>query len=194
MLTLVTRASRLMALIGGLVLATLVIVTCVSITGRMLGVLAHSDLLEGAMPALAAWLAQSGVGPVRGDYELVEAGIAFAVFAFLPICQLYAAHATVDVFTAMMPGRINSYLTAFWEVVLALVIILIGWRLYAGFTEKLGNGETTFLLQFPVWWAYGASLVAAVVAGLVGLYCAAARVAESLTGRSWLPAAGGAEH
>lgn len=194
MLTLVTRAARLMALMGGIVLSALVVLTCVSVIGRALNSFAHGDVLEGAMPAFAAWLAGSGVGPVAGDYELVEAGIAFAVFAFLPICQLYAAHATVDVFTAQMPGRINSYLTAFWETMLALVIVIIAWRLYAGFTEKLDNGQTTFLLQFPVWWAYGASLVAAIVAGLVGVYCAGARVAETLTGRSYLPGPGGAVH
>ena len=185
MLTLVTRTARLMALLGGLVLTALVAITCASILGRGLDQLGHWETLAAAAPALAAWL--TGFGPVRGDYELVEAGIAFAVFAFLPICQLMAAHATVDVFSGLMPARVNRFLTAFWEIVLALVVIVIGWRLYAGFLEKLDNGQTSFLLQFPIWWAYGASLVAAIVAGLVGLYCAAARVAEGLTGRSHLP-------
>jgi hypothetical protein len=82
---------------------------------------------------------------------------------------------------------VNRFLTAFWEVVLALVIIVIGWRLFIGFTEKLDNGQTTFLLQFPIWWAYGASFAAAVMAGLVGIYCAVARVLEGATGRSYLP-------
>lgn len=194
MLTLVTRSARIMALLGGLVLSALVGLTCVSVIGRGLNTLAHGDLLEGLAPALAAWLAGLGLGPVTGDYELVEAGIAFAIFAFLPICQLQAGHATVDVFAARLPKRANAWLTAFWEAVLAIVILLIAWRLYAGFTEKLANGQTSFLLQFPIWWAYGASLVAAGVAGLVGLYCAAARVAEALTGHSHLPDAGRADH
>jgi hypothetical protein len=190
MLTLVTRAARLMALTGGVVLTALVILTCVSVLGRGLNTLGHSDLLEGMAPAVAAWLVGTGVGPVRGDYELVEAGIAFAIFAFLPICQLYAGHARVDIFTGLMPRGVDRFLAAFWEVMLAVVIVVIGWRLYAGFTEKLANGQTTFLLQFPVWWAYGASFVAALMAGLVGIYCAVARVLETLTGRSHLPGGG----
>jgi hypothetical protein len=194
MLTLVTRAARVMALMGGIVLTALVILTCLSVLGRGLNTLGHSDLMEGLAPGLAAWLVGTGVGPVTGDYELVEAGIAFAVFSFLPICQLYAAHATVDVFAGMMPRGVNRFLTAFWEVMLAVVIIVIGWRLYAGFVEKIDNGQTTFLLQFPVWWAYGASFVAALVAGLVGTYCGVARVAEAWSGRSYLPGAGRAEH
>jgi len=185
MLDLVTRIARLMALLGGLVLTTLVIMTCLSVLGRGLDQLGHADTLLARAPGLAAWL--SGFGPIRGDYELVEAGIAFAIFAFLPICQLSAGHATVDVFTNMMPGRTNRFLTAFWEVVLALVIIVIGWRLFIGFTAKIDNGQTSFLLQFPVWWAYGASFFAAAVAGIVGLYCAGARVLELATGRSYLP-------
>ncbi|NKX45705.1 TRAP transporter small permease [Roseicyclus persicicus] len=194
MLNIVTRLARLMAILGGLVLTALVVLTCVSVLGRGLNTLGHSDLMEGLAPGLAAWLIGTGVGPVTGDYELVEAGIAFAVFAFLPICQLAAAHATVDVFTNLLPGRTNRWLTAFWEVVLALVIVVIGWRLYLGFVEKIDNGQTTFLLQFPIWWAYGASFAASVVAGLVGVYCGVARVLEVATGRAWLPGSGGAEH
>jgi TRAP-type C4-dicarboxylate transport system permease small subunit len=185
MLAIVTTSARLMALAGGLVLTALVVLTCLSVLGRGLDQLGHAEALVALAPGLAEWL--TGFGPIRGDYELVEAGIAFAIFAFLPICQLSAGHATVDVFTNMMPGRTNRLLTAFWEGVLALVIIVIGWRLFVGFTEKLDNGQTTFLLQFPVWWAYGASFAAAVVAGLVGLYCAVARALELATGRSYLP-------
>jgi hypothetical protein len=93
-----------------------------------------------------------------------------------------------------MPARANAWLIAFWEVVLAIVIVVIGWRLYAGFLEKLANGETSFLLQYPVWWSYGASFAAAAVAALVSVYCAAARVTETLTGRPILPGQGGADH
>jgi hypothetical protein len=169
-----------MALLGGVVLTLLVILTVVSVTGRGLNTFAHSDFLEGAAPGIASWLIGLGVGPVNGDFEIVEAGIAFAIFAFLPICQLHSAHATVDVFTNLMPGRTNRFLAAFWEIVLAIAIVVIAWRLYIGFTEKLANGQTTFLLQFPVWWAYGASLAGAVVAALAGVYAAFARLAGTL--------------
>lgn len=190
----VTRAARTMALLGGLVLTALILIACISILGRGLNTFAHSDLLQGLSPGVAAWLSGLGLGPVKGDFELVEAGIAFSIFSFLPICQLYGAHAKVDVFTNLLPNGANRWIGAFWEVVLALVVIVIGWRLYLGFVEKLDNGQTTFLLQFPVWWAYGASLVAAVVAGLVGIYCAVRRVMEALTGRSFLPDGGSVDH
>lgn len=194
MLALVTRLARVMAMTGGIVLTALVLLTCLSVLGRGLNSLGHSEFLTGLAPGLGAALIGSGVGPVTGDYEIVEAGIAFAVFAFLPICQLNAAHATVDVFTNLMPRRLNAWLLAFWEMVLSAVILIIAWKLFDGMMSMLERGQTTFLLQFPVWWAYLAAFVAAVVAGVVAVYCAIARLLETLSGRSLLPGSEGAPH
>jgi TRAP-type C4-dicarboxylate transport system permease small subunit len=187
MLKIVESVARFMAVIGGLVLSALVVLICVSVLGRGLNTIGHSDALVGMSKGLADALIGTGVGPVTGDFELVEAGVAFAIFAFLPICQLYSSHATVDIFTNALPGRINKIITTFWEVVLTAVILLITWRLFAGLESKYAYGDTTFLLQFPVWWAYGASFAAACVASLVGVYCALARVAELITGRRFMP-------
>ena len=178
--------ARLAALAGGLVLVALVGLICVSVLTRALGTLGNAHATETALPALAAWMAAT-FGPVPGDFELVEAGIAFAIFAFLPLCQLHGGHATVDLFTDRLPGRGSAWLVAFWEIALALALVLIAVQLGEGLRGKWRTGETTFLLQFPVWWAYAASLAAATVAALVGLYCALARVAEAATGASLLP-------
>lgn len=186
----IERLARTMAVIGGVVLTLLVTLTCVSVLGRGLNTFGHSDLFTGLSEGLAAALIQTGVGPVTGDFEVVEAGIAFAIFAFLPICQLYSGHATVDIFTSGFSKRANAWLMAFWEIVLTLVILLITWRLSAGLLDKISNGETTFLLQFPIWWAYAASFVASVVASITAIYCAVGRVTFAATGRSILPAGG----
>ena len=194
MLGFVTRLARFMALLGGVVLTALIVLTCVSVLGRGLNTLGHSDFLSAAAPSFGKALIAAGVGPVDGDFEIVEAGIALAIFAFLPICQLKSAHASVDVFTDLLPGRVNGWLIAFWEIVLTLVILLIAWRLFEGFLSKYGNGETTLLLQFPIWWAYGASVVAALAASITALWCAFGRVAALITGDRYLPPPGEADH
>jgi TRAP-type C4-dicarboxylate transport system permease small subunit len=163
---LITRLAQGTALLGGLVLILLVCIVCTSILGREAGALATAAGFGDLVRAI-------GLGPVTGDYELVEAGMAFAVFSFLPLTQLTQSHARVDIFTAGLGPRANTVLSAFWSVVMALVILLITWRLFAGLQDKLRYGETTFMLQFPVWWAYAASLVAAFVACIVSLFCAA---------------------
>jgi TRAP-type C4-dicarboxylate transport system permease small subunit len=184
--------ARTLAIIGGLVLTALVLLTCISVIGRGGNTLGHSDLLNGILPGFADMLKH--LGPVTGDFEVVEAGIAFAIFAFLPICQLHGGHATVDVFTNLMPKKLNRVIIAFWEVILALVLILISWRLYEGLLSKMSNGETTYLIQFPIWWAYAASFAASLCAVIVGVYCAIARVAGLITGGHYLPHSEGAMH
>ena len=186
--------ARLMALLGGIVLVGLVLLTCVSVLGRGGNTLGHSGLIEAMAPALGQALIATGIGPVKGDFEIVEAGIAFAVFAFLPWCQIRQGHATVDVFTAFLSERANRIIITFWDVLFALVLVLLAWRLYDGMIGKVRNGETTFLLQFPIWWAYAASFFASVVAALVGAWVALVRLAGLVTGRHLLPAGGGSAH
>lgn len=182
------------AQLGGLVLAALIVLTCLSIAGRSLSGLLHSDWIEALMPSVAAGLLGWGIGPINGDFELVEAGMAFAIFAFLPLCQLHSAHASVDIFTAALPPGVNRVLRAVIEVVFAAIIVLIAWQLFEGMQSKRNSGQTTFLLEFPVWWAYAFSLVAACVAALVAVYMAVMRALEAITGQRVLPSDLGAEH
>ncbi len=184
--------ARFTAVIGGLVLMALVLMTTASIIGRTVNKMLHSPFFQEKLTGLSQGLIDMGIGEINGNYELLEAGVAFAIFSFLPICQYYGAHATVDVFTSFLPARVNRWIMAFWEVVLAAVIVLIIWRLYEGMQRYLGNGETTLFLQFPVWWAYAASFASGVIASVVSVYCAVIRVIEAIRGTDILPSEQGA--
>lgn len=170
----VTRLADLSAVLGGLVLTALIVMTCLSIAGRALSGL--------------------GLGPVPGDFELVESGIALAVFCFLPLCQLRAGHATVDLFAAAYGQRINRLLLALWEVLAFLVLALIVWRLAQGTLDKLGNNQTTLILQFPVWWAYAACLPPAAATLAVALWSAWDRIRGATSGRDTRPITGEGAH
>jgi TRAP-type C4-dicarboxylate transport system permease small subunit len=170
----VSRLALASAWLGGAALVGLILLTCASIVGR----------------ALSAF----GLGAVEGDYEMVEAGIGFAVFAFLPIAQLKAEHATVDLFTSRMSPAANRVILAVWEVLAALILALLAWRLYEGTRMKLENGETSFLLQFPVWWGYAACLLPAVIAVIVAIWSAYDRSRAALTGHDTRPLSGEAGH
>ncbi len=180
MRNLVELLSRYMALVGGLTLTVLILLTCVSILGRGLNTFGHASFLVSLSPGFAEWLIGTGVGPINGDFELVEAGIAFSIFAFLPYAQLFRGHATVDIFTNVLPRKVQRMIGAFWEVIFTLVIFLITWRLYEGMMSKFNNGQTTFLLEFPIWWAYAASVVAAIVASFVAVYSCYAAIHEMI--------------
>jgi TRAP-type C4-dicarboxylate transport system permease small subunit len=175
--------SRFMAILGGIVLTLLIILTCLSILGRSLNGFFHGDFMERVAPGFAKWMLDMGVGPINGDFELVEAGVAFAIFAFLPLCQITSGHASVDILTNLMPRGVNRFLRMVIEVAFAAVLVLIAQRLYVGMMSKWGYGETSFLLQFPIWWAYAASLFGAIMAAVVGIYMGAVRTIEFFTGR-----------
>lgn len=166
--------ARWLAILGGLTLVAITVMTTLSIGGRSL-----------------IW---AGLGPVPGDFELVEAGTGFAVFAFLPWCQLTRGHATVDLFTSYLSPAANRVLDFIWEVVLGLITILIAWRLWVGMLEKRGYGETTFILQFPIWWGMALCALATVVGVVVAVYMIVIRAREVAQGRSLLGEGTGAVH
>lgn len=157
--------ARAAALAGGLVLLALVAMTCVSIVGR--AGLTLSGMFD--LPDLF-----SRLRPVRGDYELIELGSAIAIFAFLPWCQLAGAHARVDLLQGRLPAWLDRGLSAFWDWVMLGAVSVIAWRLWVGMQGKIASGETTFLLQVPVWWAYAAAMVFAVIGVIVALWIALA--------------------
>jgi TRAP-type C4-dicarboxylate transport system permease small subunit len=168
----VTWLARALAILGGLALVTITVITCVSIVGRA--------------------FISFGLRPVPGDFELVEAGVGFAVFAFLPWCQLNRGHATVDLFTSFLPDAVNRVIDLVAEILMTIVIGLIAWRLWFGMMDKIRYNETTFILQYPVWWAFAACMFAASIAVIVSIYMVGVRVREVATGRPQLePASGG---
>jgi TRAP-type C4-dicarboxylate transport system permease small subunit len=179
---LATRAARFMAICGGLVLALLILLICISVVGRSLNGVLHG-WIGTAFPAVSAWLLQAGVGPINGDFELVEAGVAFSIFSFLPLCQISGGHASVDIFTSKLPRGVNRGLQMVIDTVFALALIIMAYQLYKGMLSKQSYGDTTFLLQFPIWWAYAASLVGAVMAAMISVYVACVRVMELATGQ-----------
>ncbi len=161
--------AKLMALTGGAILLVLMAVTCLSVLGRMLNTFGNVAWMKSNLGSLAELLQR--FAPITGDFELVEMGIALAVFLFLPWCQLNQRHAAVHVFTRRaLPHRVNALLLLVWEGLLVLVLGLMSLRLFAGMNDRMLYNETTFLLQWPVWWAYAACTIAGGMATLIGLY------------------------
>lgn len=184
----VTWVAWIMAVLGGLVLSVLIVMTCLSVLGRAIGTALYSDVLGVWLPEFTSWARQTGIGAIQGDFELVEAGMAFCIFAFLPFCQITGGHAAVDIVANALPMPANRTLVFLGELLFAITLVVIAVQLEAGFERKLRSGQTTQLLQMPIWWAYGASLIGAVMAAVASCYMAGLRLIELALGRSVLPA------
>ncbi len=133
-----------------------------------------------------------GLGPIPGDFELVEAGTAFAVFAFLPWCHLRRGHVTVDIFLSRAGPRVNFAVDALANLLMLGASGLIAWRLFLGLRDKMAYGETSFILQFPLWWSYAASLIGAAVFLIVCLWCFWRSLREYRAGQRLDPPGAGA--
>lgn len=191
---LMMAVARVMAVLGGIVLTALILLTCLSVLGRSLNGLLHGEFFTTWLPGFSQWALDMGIGPVNGDFELVEAGVAFSIFAFLPLCQITSGHASVDIFANQFPAGLNRFLRGVIEIVFAAALVLIAVQLYEGMLSKRQYNETTFLLQFPIWWAYAASLFGAAVSAVVGIYMACIRTLEFFTGRVILADGPEADH
>ena len=143
-------AAYLLAIAGGLALIAMTILTVVSVTGR--GFL---------------W---AGLGPVPGTYELIEMGAAFAVFAFLPWCQLKRGHVTVDLFLARLGRRARVISELVSNLLISAAAAILFWRLWIGLVDKRSYGETTYILGIPAWYGYAAAAVGAALFVVVSLY------------------------
>ncbi len=152
-----------LAVAGGILFTALAVLTVVSIVGR--------------------GFVFAGLGPVPGDFELVEAGTAIAVFAFLPWCQYRRGHVTVEILVARFPERVRAALGLLGNVALTVAAVLIAWRLWAGMQDKFLFGETTMILRFEIGWAYAGAMVGAVAFAVTALYTCWRSLNETIRGR-----------
>ncbi|TCK02725.1 TRAP transporter small permease [Marinobacterium mangrovicola] len=139
--------SRQFALVGGLIMLALATMTVVSIIGR----------------------ATIGVS-VEGDYELVELGLAAAVFLFLPECYLKQGHVVVDLFTAGCKPSTLRILDKVADVLFLIVAVVLAWRLTVSGFESRDYFEQTMILSMPMWWVYAVGVICMVLMGLCSLH------------------------
>jgi len=168
------------ALIGGLALVAVMVMTTVSVAGMSaskLGKLLKKSYDIVIEPLLA-------LGPIPGETEMAEAGMAFIIFAFLPLVTLHKGHAEVAILTNFFGKGVNRLIDFVSDSAMLAVAVFLGYRHFLGTIDKFNNGETTWILLFPVWWGYGAALFGATIFVVVAAYCALRSLQALITGRA----------
>jgi len=144
------------ALLAGLVLTAIAVMSVASIVPRALG-----------------------LDPIQGDFELVQVALAVCIALFLPWCQLQGGNITVDFFTVRLRRSRQKKLDALGALLFACVISLVAWRTGANAISLKAAGETTMLLGFPLWISYAAMTPGLVLTAIAALYSATAAWIES---------------
>jgi TRAP-type C4-dicarboxylate transport system permease small subunit len=97
--------------------------------------------------------------PVPGDFEMVEMGVAVAVFGFLPYCQLTGANVSADIFTSRATPRQVALFSLLAAIVAAFFSVVLIWRMSDGMASYIEYEEVTTILNIPLWYAFPPILV-----------------------------------
>ena len=142
----VERAALFFAMLGGVVLMLIAVMTVASVIGR-------------------AAFGQ----PVPGDIEVTQYAIAVAIAAFLPYCLFSGGNLIVAFFTAKASVRTKRVLDAIGALTLAFAMGLFAWRTVVGTLSVKNAGETSMVIGVPLWWTYAAMAPGFVLATLAAL-------------------------
>lgn len=127
---------RFWALLGGLIVTALAVMTATSAVSNVLF-----------------------ARPFSADYELVKHFTAIVIFMFLPYCQLVGANVTVDIFTEGMSDAKKAAMTAFSSLFAIGFSLLLLRQMWLGFFSYMQYPEVTPVLQLPLWTAFPPILV-----------------------------------
>ena len=125
---LLRRADHVLGVVTALMLVAMVLLTCIDVVGRY-------------------FLNR----PLTGAFELTELAMGALIFSSLPLVTLRRQQVTVDLFDRLVPTSWKRAQSAFFDTMAALCMALIGWRLWIKAAEMAQAGETTAVLQIPVY-------------------------------------------
>jgi TRAP-type C4-dicarboxylate transport system permease small subunit len=142
--------ARLCAILAGVLLTGITLMTCGSLIGR------------------------NTVGvSIVGAFELTGVAAGAAIAMFMPICQARRGNIIVDFFTANASARAQAGMDRVGAFLIALIFGLLAWRSTLGGLNSHSSGSETQIMAFPEWIVYAFMVPAFVLAGLIALHQAA---------------------
>jgi len=122
------RLARWFAVLGGVLLIAITLITSASVIGRN-------------------WLGLQLVG----DFELTGALTAASIACFFPWCQLTRSNIIVDFFTAGTSAGTRATLDRWGALMVAMSMALLAWRTTIGGINAWSNHSSSMLLGLPDW-------------------------------------------
>jgi Tripartite ATP-independent periplasmic transporters, DctQ component len=133
------------ALVGGLLLIAIVLVTTTNV------------LAFGFDKLARIW--GGTVAGLPGYEDFVALSISVAALSFFPYCQLRRGHVAVDLFVARAPLAFRRVLGLLWLVCAIGVALFLAYWMSVGMLESRGDNVVSPVLGWPVWPFYGPGVV-----------------------------------
>jgi TRAP-type C4-dicarboxylate transport system permease small subunit len=156
-LKLFDNLARICAVLAGLLLTFITLMTCASLIGR-----------------------NTTGATIVGDFELTGVATGAAIALFMPFCQMRRGNIIVDFFTVKLADKTNQGLDRFGAFLLALVFALLAWRTALGGINSYSTHSETQILGFPEWITYAGMVPAFVLTSVIGLWQAMFGFAEGV--------------
>ncbi len=144
---LLENLAKLCAVLAGLLLTAVTLMTCVSVIGR-----------------------NTTGATLAGDFELTGVAAGAAIALFMPWCQLRRGNIIVDFFTAKASERTQSTLDRLGALLLGLSMLLLAWRTTLGGLGAYSTQSGTMMLGFPEWIVYCFMVPALILTAVIGLW------------------------
>lgn len=125
------RMAKLCAILAGVLMTVITLMTCVSLIGRN----------------TTGWT-------IVGDIELTASAAGAAVALFMPWCQLRRANIIVDFFTTRASEATQRNLDRFGAFLMGGVMALMCWRSAVGGLSAWNSHSGSMMLGFPDWIVY----------------------------------------
>lgn len=138
--------AKLCAILAGVLLTVVTLMTCVSVIGR-----------------------NTTGKTIVGDFELSGAAAGAAIALFMPWCQLARGNIIVDFFTAKASERTTNRLDRFGALLLGSCMALLAWRGAIGGWNAWLSGSGTMLIGFPEWIVYAGMLPPLLLTAVIGV-------------------------
>ena len=138
--------AKLCAVLAGVLLTVITLMTCVSLIGRN----------------TVGWT-------IVGDVEMSAFVAGAAVALFLPWCQVKRGNIMVDFFTARASARTQRGLDRFGALLLAAVMALMTWRTGVGGLNAWTSQSGSMMMGLPEWWVYAGMVPALALTACIAL-------------------------
>ncbi len=144
------------ALIGGVLLIAIVVVTSVNVGAFSIDRLARHF--------------GANVAGLPGYEDFVRLAVGAAALMFFPYCQLRSGHVNVDLVAKHFPPTVQRALDLLWLVMGALVALGLAWYMFQGMLEIRADGTVSPVLGWLVWPFYAPGVVSLILWALVAGY------------------------
>ncbi len=138
--------ARLSAILAGLLMTFITLLTCASIIGR------------------------ETVGQtIAGDFELSGVATGAAIALFMPLCQYARGHIIVDFFTTRASEQAQARMDRLGALMMALIFALLSWRTVLGGLNAYATQSSTMMMGLPEWIVFAAMVPAFVLTSAIAL-------------------------